>query len=119
MAIPLCDGDCSISWFVFGGGGEVPQTGKYVMIMVLHKKKDRIECGNYRGISLVAHAGTILLKSIGRRLSEYCERARIRPEAQSGFRQNCSPTDILYDVCDLSATGDGAEETNSVVCMLY
>ena len=40
--------------------------------MGLHKKKDRTERGNYRGISLVAHAGKILLKIIARRLSEYC-----------------------------------------------
>ena len=47
--------------------------------MVLYKKKDRAECGNYRGISLVAHAGKILLKIIARRLSEYCERVGILP----------------------------------------
>ena len=37
--------------------GEVPQQWKYAIIMVLHKKNDRTECGNDRGISLVAHAG--------------------------------------------------------------
>ena len=64
-------------------GGEVPQQWKYAIIMVLHnKKKDRAECGNYRGISLVAHAGKILLKIIARRLSEYYERVGILPEEQ-------------------------------------
>ena len=33
---------------------EVPQRWRYTGIKVLHKKKDRTECGNYRGISLVA-----------------------------------------------------------------
>ena len=61
-------------------GGEVPQQWKDAIIMVLHKKKDRTECGNCRGISLVAHAGKILLKIIARRLSEYCERVGILPE---------------------------------------
>ena len=61
-------------------GGEVPQQWKYAIIMVLNKKKDRTECGNYRGFSLVAHAGKILLKIIARRLSEYCERVGILPE---------------------------------------
>ena len=55
-------------------GGEVPHQWKDAIIMVFHKKKDRTECGNYRSISLVAHAGKILLKIIARRLSEYCER---------------------------------------------
>ena len=54
--------------------------------MVLHNKKDRTECSNYRGISLVAHAGKILKKIISRHLSEYCERVGILPEEQSGFR---------------------------------
>ena len=51
-------------------GGEVPQQWKYAIIMVLLKKKDRTECGSYRGILLVSHAGKILLKIIARRLSE-------------------------------------------------
>ena len=90
---------------------------KDAIIMVLHEKKDRIECGNYRGISLVAHAGKIPLEIIARRLSEYCERVGILPEEQSSF-----PAEPFYhrdDVCDSSVTGAGAEETNSAVCMLY
>ena len=50
-------------------GGEVPQQWKDAIIMVLHKKKDRTDYGNYRGILMVAHAGKILLKIIARRLS--------------------------------------------------
>ena len=64
--------------------------------MVFHKKKDRTECGNYRSISLVAHAGKILLKIIARRLSEYCERVEILPDEQSGFRPNRSTTDMMF-----------------------
>ena len=52
-------------------GGGVPQQRKDATIKVLHKKKDRTECGNYRGISLVAHAGKVLLKVIADRLSDY------------------------------------------------
>ena len=71
-------------------GSEVPQQWKCAIIMVLHKKKDRTECGNYTGISLIAYAGKILLKIIARRFSEYCERVGILPEEQSGFRPNRS-----------------------------
>ena len=79
-------------------GGEVPQQWKDAIIMVLHKKKGRAKCGNYRGISLVAHAGKILLKIIARRLSEYCERVGILPEEQRGFRPNRFTTDMMF-VC--------------------
>ena len=76
-------------------GGEVPQQWKVVIIMVLYKNKDRTESGNYRSISLVAHAGKILLKIIARRLSEYCERVGILQEEHSGFRPNRSTTDMM------------------------
>ena len=35
--------------------GKVPQQCKDTVITVLHKKGDKTECGNYRGISLVTH----------------------------------------------------------------
>ena len=81
-------------------GSEVPQQWKDA-IMVLHKKKDRTECGNYNDISLVAHAGKILLKIIACRLSEYYERVGILPEEQSGFRPNRSTTDMVFVICRL------------------
>ena len=51
-------------------GGGVPQQWKYATIKVLLKKKYRTECGNYRGVSLVAQAGKVLLKVIAGRLSD-------------------------------------------------
>lgn len=42
--------------------------------MVMFKKGDTTECGNYRGISLVPHAGKVVLKRVTTRLSNYCER---------------------------------------------
>ena len=74
----------------------MPQQWKYAIIMVLHTTKDRTECGNYRGISLIAHAGDILLNILARRLSEYCERVGILPEEQSGFRPNGSTTGTVF-----------------------
>ena len=44
--------------------GKVPQQWKDAVITVLHKKGDKTECGNYRGISLVSHAGKVLLKLV-------------------------------------------------------
>ena len=74
----------------------MPQQWKDAIIMVLHKKKDWTECGNYRGISLVAHVGKILLKIIARHLSEYCEHVGILPEEQSGFRPNRFTADMMF-----------------------
>ena len=97
----------------------MPQQWKDAIIMILQKKKDRTECGNYRGISLVAHAGKILLKIIARRLSEYCERVRILPEEQSGFRPNRSTTDTMFVIRRSTRDDPGAEETNPALRILY
>ena len=77
-------------------GGGVPQQWKDATIKVIHKKKDRDECGNYRGISLVAHAGKVLLIVIAGRLSDYCERENILPEEQCGFRPQRSTVDMMF-----------------------
>ena len=79
-------------------GGGVPQRWKYATIKAFHNKKDRTECGNYRGISLVAHAGKVLLKVITGRLSDYCERENILPEEQCGFRPQRSTVDMMFVV---------------------
>ena len=68
--------------------GKVPQQWKDAIITVLHKKGDKTECGNYRGISLVSNAGEVLLKVVARRLSAYCEAKGLLPEEQCGFRPN-------------------------------
>ena len=100
--IPPCDGDCSISPFVFGGGGR-RWLGTAAVERCHHhgtpQNKDRTECGNYRGISQVAHASTLLLKTIAHRFSEYCEqRVEIRPEEQDGVRLNRLTIDMMFVV---------------------
>ena len=47
---------------------------------VLHKKADKVKCGNYRSISLVSHAGKVLLQVNSRRLSAYYEAKELLPE---------------------------------------
>ena len=59
---------------------EVPQRWRDAVIKVLHKKKDRTECVNYRGISRVAHAGKVLLKIVATGLSVCCEARNLLPE---------------------------------------
>ena len=66
--------------------GEVSQQWKDATIKILHKKKDRTDCNNYTGISLVVHAAKFLLKIVASRLSNYCETEELLPEEQCGFR---------------------------------
>ena len=72
-------------------------------------KGDKTECGNYRGISLVSHAGKVLLKVAARRLSVYCEAMGLLPEEQCGFRPGFSTTDMMFVVRRLQEVGRKAE----------
>ena len=85
--------------------GKVPQQRKDGAITILHKKGDKTECGKYRGISLVSHAGKILLKGVARRLSAYCEAKGLLPEGQCGFRPDHSTTDMMFVVRRLQEIG--------------
>ena len=85
--------------------GEVPQEWKDATMKVLHKKKDRTECSNCRGLSLVAHAGKVLLKIVANRLGDFCEDAGILPEEQCGFRPQRSTTDMMFVVRRLQELG--------------
>ena len=72
--------------------------------MVSHEKRDQKECGSYRGMPMVAHAGKIMLEIIARCFSEVCERVRfgILQEKQSGFRPDGSTIDMmLFVICQL------------------
>ena len=85
--------------------GEVPQEWKDATIKVLHKKMDRTECSNYRGLSLVVHAGKVLLKIVANRLGDFCEEAGILPEEQCGFQPQRSTADMMFVVRRLQKLG--------------
>ena len=79
--------------------GEVPQEWKDATIKVLHKKWDRTECDDYRGLSLVAQAGKVLLKIVANRLGDFCEKAVILPDEQCSFRPNARQPTIRCLSC--------------------
>ena len=76
---------------------EVRQRWRDAVIKALHKK-DRTECGNYRAISRLVHAGKALFKIVATRLSAYCEARNLLPEEQCGFHPHCSTMDTMFTV---------------------
>ena len=75
------------------------------MLKVLHEKKDRTDCGNYRGISLVAHVGKVLLKIVAMRLGGFCETEGLLPEEKDGFPPRRSIMDMMSPVRRLQELG--------------
>ena len=73
---------------------EVPQELKDASIVTIFKKGSRTEYGNYRGISLLSVAGTILAEVLLNRLQALSE--SIIPETQCGFRPGRGTTDMIF-----------------------
>ena len=71
------------------------------MIKVLLIEKNRTECENYRGISLVVRAGKVLLKIVATRLSACCDTKMFLPEEHCGFRPHRSTTAMMFVVRSL------------------
>jgi sorting nexin-29 len=67
---------------------EMSEDWKKVVIISIHKKGDKTECGKYRGISLLNSAYKIFSKVLLNRISPYTEENL--GEYQCGFRKGSS-----------------------------
>lgn len=76
--------------------GTVPQIWKDANLVTIYKNKgDRADCGNSRGVALLAVAGKILAKMINRRVATHIGEQLI-PESQCGFRPNRGTCDMIF-----------------------
>jgi hypothetical protein len=72
---------------------ESPQKWKESIIIPIHKKGDKTDCNNYRGISLLSTAYKILSSILLARLIPYVN--KVIGDHQCEFRRNRSTTDQL------------------------
>jgi len=73
---------------------ELPAEWKRSIVIPIHKKKDKLDCANYRGISLLCHSSKIFSSIILQRIKKRTE--EILSEAQAGFRANRSTIDQIF-----------------------
>ncbi|KAI5640838.1 reverse transcriptase (RNA-dependent DNA polymerase) domain-containing protein [Phthorimaea operculella] len=73
--------------------GKVPQNLCHSNIILLHKKGDKSDLGNYRPISLVSHVYKTFIKVIQNRIDGKLDRHQ--PPELAGFRPSSSTTDHL------------------------
>ena len=78
--------------FEEGPGGWEESLRKGVMVP-LHKKGDRNDRNNYRGVCLLAMGSRILARILAKRLGKWAERLGLMDDNQSGFRTGRSTGD--------------------------
>jgi hypothetical protein len=73
---------------------ELPQQWKESTGIPIHKKGDKTDCNNYRGISLLSTAYKISSNILLARLTPYVN--EVTEDHQCGFRRNRSTTDQIF-----------------------
>jgi hypothetical protein len=73
---------------------QLPDQWKESIIVPIHKKGDKTDCNNYRGISILSTSYKILSNFLLSRLSPYVD--EIIGDHQCEFRGNRSTTDQIF-----------------------
>jgi hypothetical protein len=73
---------------------ELPHQRKESIVVPIHKKGDKTDCSNYRGISFLSTSHKILSNILLSRLILYAD--EIIGDHQCGFRRNSSTTDQIF-----------------------
>jgi hypothetical protein len=73
---------------------ELPHQWKESMVVPIHKKGDKTDCSNYRGISLLSISYKILSNILLSRIIPYAD--EIIGDYQCCFRRNRSTTDQIF-----------------------
>jgi sorting nexin-29 len=73
---------------------ELPQKWKESISIPIHKKGDKTDCNNYRGISFLSTAYKILSNILLARLTPHV--SEVTGDHQCGFRRNRSTTDRIF-----------------------
>ena len=72
----------------------IPEDWKKAVIVPIFKKKDKTDCNNYRGVSLLCHCSKIFTRILLQRMRNRTE--EILSEEQAGFRANRSTIDQIF-----------------------
>ena len=73
---------------------------KLAEIKPIHKKGPKECCSNYRPISLLSPFSKILEKCIYTRLYHFFQKHNLFNKNQFGFRQNCSTSHAVSEICN-------------------
>jgi len=80
--------------------GKCPADWGKAVIVPLHKKGDKMECSNYRGISLLSIPSKVYTKVLQQRLKKKVE--EVLAEEQAGFRPGRGTVDQIFVIRQLA-----------------
>jgi len=90
---------------------KLPEEWKESVIVPIHKKGDKTDCSNYRGISLLPSTYKMLSNILFSRLIPYAK--EIIGDHQCGFRRNRSTIDHIFCICQIPEKKMGIQWTSS------
>ncbi|PIK41960.1 putative RNA-directed DNA polymerase from mobile element jockey-like [Apostichopus japonicus] len=80
--------------------GVVPNDMKIAKVIPLHKKKSKLEAGNYRPVSILSVVSKFLEKAVFHQLNDYLVNNNLIYQFQSGFRGSYSTDTCLIHLQD-------------------
>ncbi|MBA3569980.1 MAG: hypothetical protein H0W28_11695, partial [Pyrinomonadaceae bacterium] len=80
---------------------DVPQEWSSAIIKLIHKSGDKLECGNYRPVSISDAAYRVLMKMLTARINALLEKNDILADEQGGFRKGRGCVDKILMLQEL------------------
>jgi len=81
--------------FIFSSGN-FPRSWNESFIVLLHKKGNRFNPSNYRGISISSNLGKLFNKIIYNRLLKFMNNKNLISKNQIGFKEKCRTSDHIF-----------------------
>jgi hypothetical protein len=95
---------------------ELSQLSKEIIIVPVHKKDDKTDRFNYRGLSLLSTSYKIISNILLSMLSPYID--EIIGDHQYGFRHNRSTTDQIFCIRQILEKKGVQWDSTSAICIL-
>ena len=76
--------------------GYFPESWSKGYIIPIHKKGDKSDANNYRGITLMSNLGKLFTNVLNARVESWFEESNFLSHSQFGFRNNCSTNDAIF-----------------------
>ena len=96
--------------------GMLPEKLKVTKVIPVHKKDSKLECSNYRPISLLSNIDKILEKLMHNRLMKFLTEQKILYLKQFGFRKNFSTAHAIINLID---SIENAFDQNEFACGVF